>query len=163
MPKFIVIRGPSGSGKTTVSEALFSRCKNPTLLIHEDEIRLMFNDSKQPAHTASKELAFASILSGLNSGYDVIYEGIANIKSYDSYFQSIFREHPSDNYFFYIEVSFEESLRRHDMRPQKSEFGVEQMKEWADYATPTGYEQEIIIPEHSGLEDTVMTIVKRIS
>lgn len=160
MPKLIIIRGPSGSGKSSVSKALLKTCEKPTLLIHEDEIRFMFNNWKQPDHAASKELAVASILSGLKSGYDVIYEGISNVKTYDKYFQQIFKKHPTENYFFYLDVSFEESLRRHETRPEKSEFGAEEMKSWQVYASPTGYEHEIIIPEHSSLEDTVTAIRK---
>lgn len=160
MPRLIVIRGPSGSGKTSISEALLKSCKNPTLLIHEDEIRLMFNNWKQPDHSASKDLAVASILSGIKSGYDVIYEGIANIKTYDIYFQSIFKKHPNDNYFYFIDVSFEECLKRHNTRIQKDQFGATEMQEWIRYASPTGYESEIIIPENSSLENTVKFIIE---
>lgn len=160
MPKLIIIRGPSGSGKSTVSKALLKTCDNPTLLIHEDEIRLMFNNWKQPNHTASKELAVASILSGLKSGYDVIYEGISNIKTYDKYFRQILKEHPDDNYFFYLNVSFEESMKRHESRPEKYEFGENEMREWQAYTSPTGYDNEIIIPEHSSLDDTITAIRK---
>lgn len=160
MPKLVVIRGPSGSGKSSVAERLHKSCTQPTLLIHEDKVRFMFSNWKQPDHTASKQLATAMILSGLNSDYDVIYEGISNIKTYDQYFQEIFTAHKADNYFFYLDVSFEETLKRHETRPEKSEFGIKEMKEWLDYASPTGYAFETIVPESSSLEETVETISK---
>jgi ABC-type dipeptide/oligopeptide/nickel transport system ATPase component len=59
--KLIAIRGPSGSGKSTVAKELQKACPVPTLLIHEDQIRFMFSNWQEPAHTASKNLATAAI------------------------------------------------------------------------------------------------------
>lgn len=166
MPKLIVIRGPSGSGKTTVAKRLQSGLTNPSLLLCEDEIRFKFSNWKQPDHKACKELALVSILSGLESGFDVIYEGISNVETYDQYFQKVFAEHPQDNHFFYLDVSFPETVRRHDTRPQKTDFTAAEMKRWRAYASPTGYTGEIIIREESSLEQTVhriMKVVKRVN
>lgn len=163
MSKLIIIRGPSGSGKSTVAKQLQSRLPSPTLLLQEDKIRFMFSDWREPAHTASKELATASILSGLDSGLDVIYEGISNIKTYDKFFQQIFAIHPNDNYFFYLDVDFDETIKRHDTRPQRSEFGPVEMKQWLEYASPTGYKCETIIPKESSVEETVNKIIEVIS
>ncbi len=120
----------------------------------------MFSNWKEPDHTASKKLMVTSILSGLESGLDVIYEGISNIKTYREYFDHILNEHPEDNYFFYLDVNFEETLKRHETRPQKTEFGQEEMERWREYASPTGYENEVIIPESSSLTQTVKTTLK---
>jgi len=160
MSKLIVIRGPSGAGKSTVAAELHKRCPNPALLINEDKIRFMFNNWQEPAHTASKQLATAMILQGLKSGFDVIYEGISNVKTYDKYFRQILDSHENDNYFFYLDVSFDESLKRHETRPEKSKFGAEEMSKWRDYASLAGYADETIIPESSSLEDTINLIQK---
>jgi deoxyadenosine/deoxycytidine kinase len=160
MAKLIVIRGPSASGKSTIAKKLHAHSVRPTLLIHEDEVRFMFSDWKQSNHTASKLLATSMIISGLQSSYDVIYEGISNIKTYDQYFQQIFKVHPHGNYFFYLNVSFEETLRRHKTRPQKDKFGIREMKRWLGYASPTGYSEEHIIPEPSTVEQTVEVICR---
>jgi len=159
MQKLIIIRGPSGSGKSSVAEELHKRCSRQTLIIHEDRIRIMFNDWKQPGHIANKQLATVSIIQGLKSGYDVIYEGISNIKTYDRYFQEIFAENISENFLFYLDVSFDETIKRHATRHKKSEFGVSEMKQWLSYASPTGYDSETIIPEDSSMEETVETII----
>ena len=160
MSKLIVIRGPSGSGKSTVAKRLHSELQNPSLLLSEDEIRFKFSDWKQPDHKACKELAVVSILSGLESGFDVIYEGISNVKTYDEYFQKVFANHPHDNHFFYLDVGFPETVRRHETRPQKTEFTVNEMKRWRAYASPTDYVGEIIIKEDSTLDQTVDRILQ---
>jgi len=158
MEKLIIIRGPSGAGKSSIAKELHARCSRPTLLISEDKVRKMFSDWLQPNHTASKKLATAMVISGLKSNYDVIYEGISNIKTYEQYYKEIFAVHPTENYMFYLDVSFDETVRRHDTRPEKAEFGVDVMKEWWNYATPTGYDFEAIIPEGTSQEDTVENI-----
>jgi adenylate kinase family enzyme len=160
MAKFIVIRGPSGAGKTTVSKMLQAAYPERSLLLHEDSIRFMFSNWKEPSHTATKELMVAMVLSGLASGFDVIYEGISNIKTYAEYFQRIFDTHPNDNYFFYLDIDFDESIKRHDTRPEKAEFGINEMKKWREYATPTGFTCETIIPQESSAEATVASILK---
>lgn len=160
MSRLIIIRGPSGSGKSTVAKQLQKECLESTLLLQEDAIRFLFSDWKEPDHTASKELAVASILSGLASGYNVIYEGISNIKTYGKYFERILAKHPEENYFFYLDVAFDETLKRHATRPQKTEFGPKEMKRWLAYASPTGYAYETIIPDPSTLDETVAKILE---
>ena len=160
MAKLIIIRGPSGAGKSTVSRELFKRVSAPTLLISEDVSRKMFNDHPKPAHDTSKKLAVASVLLGLQNNYNVIFEGILNIKTWDAYLDSLFEGHGSDNFMFYLDVGFDETVNRHYTRPEKSEFDVTEMKRWWDYASPLDHVKETIIPESSTLESTIQTIAR---
>jgi hypothetical protein len=64
--------------------------------------------------------------------------------------------------FFYFDVSFEETLRRHQTKPQAAEYGEAAMREWYrphDYLTG-GIEE--IIPESSTLEEAVSRIIRRV-
>lgn len=158
MSKLIVIRGPSGAGKSTVSQKVFKRSSRPTLLVSEDRMRKMFSDHHIAGHDAARELATESVLLGLRNGYDVIYEGILNIKTHRKQFEDIFATHPKENYFFYLEASFDETVKRHKTRPEKSEFTPKAMEKWWNYASPTGLPFETIIPETSSLEETIKTI-----
>ncbi len=158
MQKFIVIRGPSGSGKTSVATRLLARCSRPAILISEDAIRKMFSDWTEPNHVASKDLAMLAISQGLRSGYDVAYEGISDIVKYKEYFQQIFDLSLSENFFFYLDVSFDETVHRHATRPEKSEFDAETMRQWWGYASPAGFDGEVMVPEQTGLAATVELI-----
>jgi thymidylate kinase len=160
IPKLIIIRGPSGAGKSSVAKALKEQAKRPTLLVSEDKIRQMFNDHHLPKRLASKELTTRGVLLGLEYSYDVILEGILNIKTNKERIARFFTVHPEENYFFYLDVSYEETLLRHQTRPEKDEFGEEAMKEWWDYASPVNHFSETIIPETSSLEATVKLIQK---
>lgn len=118
----------------------------------------MFSDHRQPGHTVSKKLATSAVLLGLENGYDVIYEGILNLKTSGDNLQDIFKVHTEENYLFYLDVSFDETVKRHQTRPEKAEFKAEAMKKWWDYASPTNNVSETIIPESSSLDNTVKII-----
>ncbi len=159
-PKLIIIRGPSGAGKSSVAKALKDQAKRPTVLISVDQIRNLFSDQARPGHQASKNMTLDNALFGLKREYDVILEGILNTKTHQSMVGGLFKIHPTENYIFYLEVSFEESLRRHNMRPERVDFGEREMKEWRDYTSPMGLSNEVMIPETSSLEESIKTIQK---
>lgn len=160
MNKLVIVRGPSGAGKSTVSKEIFKSTTRPTLLVPEDQVRKLFNDHHRSGHDAARELSTESVMLGLKNGYDVIYEGILNVKTRRDQFDALLEFHPKENYFFYLDVSFDETIRRHHSRPERGEFMPEAMKRWWEYASPTGYVSETIIPENSSLEETVQTIGK---
>lgn len=160
MEKLIIIRGPSGAGKSSVARALLEESKRPTLLVSVDQIRKSFSDQSKPDHRTTKDLTTNNVLFGLSNGYNVVLEGILNIKTDTPYLDKILKAHPKENYFFYLDVSYEETLRRHKGRPEKKLFGEAEMREWRGWATPTGHPSETIIPEDSSLEETVSLVQK---
>jgi len=125
-----------------------------------DQTRKLFSDQKTSDHQASKDMVVNNVLFGLEKGYDVILEGILNIKTDKFMFDKIFAAHPKENHFFYLDVSYEETLRRHKTRPEKAEFGEEAMKEWWGWSARTDHNNETIIPESSTLAETVEIINK---
>src|SRR6266404_2310233 len=162
MEKLIIIRGPSGVGKSSVARAIKSRSDRPTMWIEQDLFRTLSNE-KVPNNLPVVEMVEANTMIALKHGFDVILEGILNVQKPGrrNMYNRIFQAHPDENYIFYMEASFDETVRRHDTRPDKREqFGAKDMREWYDLASPTGHEREIVIPEPSSLEETVRTIGK---
>lgn len=158
--KLIIVRGPSGSGKSTVSKDLLKRASKLTLLVSEDQVRKMFNDHQKTGHEVAKEVATKAVITGLNKGYDVIYEGILNVKSSGDNLDEIFKVHPTENYLFYLDVDFDETIRRHQTRPESSEFNADSMKKWWDYSTPAGHKFETIISGSLPKEEIIKKISK---
>jgi len=156
--KLIIIRGPSGAGKSTVAREIYKKVIRPTLLVSEDQTRKQFSDHGKPGHNTSKKVATKMVMQGLDDGYDVIYEGILNLKTSGDNLQSILDYHPENNYLFYLDVNFNETIQRHQTRPEKEEFTTESMKTWWDYASPTNMSNETVIKERSSLKETVATI-----
>lgn len=159
MSKFIVLRGPSGSGKSTVAKELFSRAANRACLLEQDYYRFIFKPAggggKANSDTIHKMIK-SNVLTALEDGYDVILEGILSVKSYSRILDEIFEVHPDDNYMYYFDISFSETVRRHGTRPDKSQdFGAAEMKEWYPVAHKSNHELEQVIPESFTMDDTV--------
>lgn len=162
VPKLIILRGPSGSGKTTVAKKLFEKVKAPTVLIEQDYYRFIFKPAGGTQNSQTiHEMIKANILSALNDSYDVITEGIYNVKSYKETFAEIFKAHPKQNYIFYFDISFEETLKRHDTKPNKDEWTKEDMREWYKHKDFLGYDFEYAISEDSTLEKTIKFIKQK--
>jgi predicted kinase len=160
MEKLIIIRGPSGAGKSSIAKVLASRSDRPTLLVEQDQIRQKFNDQGPKANIPVWEMVETNTMIGLKNGFDVVLEGILNIQKdrQRETLERILQSHPQENYLFYMDVQFDETIRRHSIRSKQVDFGEEAMKEWWDLATPMGHAYEITIPESSSLEETVRTI-----
>lgn len=158
--KLIVLRGPSGAGKSTVASLLHSRVANKTALIDQDYYRhTMFNNLHGELE-APRYVMFAGIQTALYHGYDVIVEGFLGMGKYKKYFDELLANHPTENYFFYFDVSFAETLRRHKTRRKGSLLTVEKMQELYSRAGPSGYPGECIISEETNAEQASQLIMK---
>ena len=157
--KLIVLRGPSGAGKSTVARLLHSRVVNKTALIDQDYYRhTMFNNLHSELE-APRYVMFAGIQTALDHGYDVITEGFLGMGKYKSYFDELLTHHPTENYFFYFDISFEETLRRHKTRQKSSLFTLEKMEELYSRTSPSEYPGELIISEVASAKQACQLII----
>jgi len=58
----------------------------------------------------------------LRSGYHVILEGILHTGRYTRALRALITEHVGPSFVYYLDVSFEETVRRHASRPQALDF-----------------------------------------
>ena len=158
--KLIVLRGPSGSGKTTVSKLLFEKAAERVALIEQDHYRFIFKPagggSKLNSATIHKMIK-KDVLIALEDGYNVILEGILGVKSYNKVLEEIFKKHSGENFMYYFDTSFDETVRRHTTR--KSNFAAEDMKEWYSASQRSNHQLERIIPETNTLDETISRIL----
>jgi adenylate kinase family enzyme len=160
MAKLIILRGPSGSGKSTIAKLLHSKLLHKTALIEQDYYRhQMFNNPHTDLEIA-RHVMCASILAALEQGHDVILEGILSMGKYQTYFDHLFAQHQTENYLFYLDVSFEETVRRHSTRSKREHFGETEMREWYERTSTSGYPSEHIIPESFTAEQSLREITK---
>lgn len=89
----------------------------------------------------------------------MILEGIFDAGRYCQMFEEILTKHPTNNYFFYFDIFFEETLRRHQFKPNKDEFGEKEMRDWYKEKDLLELVQELLIPETNSLEETVDTLI----
>lgn len=160
MSKLIILRGNSGSDKSTVALELAKGSSTKTALVDADHYR---QDMLFPKPVEKDDLAALmsqDVLYCLEHDYTVIWDSIfyANDRN-KAYLGKFLTElHPNDNFIFNFDVSFEETARRHGLRPKSNDFSVEEMKEWYQPVEELGYTFEYLIPESNTLEQTINLI-----
>ncbi|KFB04665.1 hypothetical protein ALLO2DRAFT_02595 [Frankia sp. Allo2] len=85
-------------------------------------------------------------------------EGILTAARYASMIEGLLGAHQGRSFVFYLDVSLEETLRRHATRPQAAEFTSEDMRGWYLPRDLLGVDGEQVVPEHSTLDQTVAFI-----
>jgi predicted kinase len=162
--RLIVLRGPSGSGKSTIARRLFELAKARTCLIEQDYYRFIFKPagggSQANAATIHRMIQH-NVLAALADGYDVILEGILNVRSYGGVLDEIFAAHTSNNFLYYFDVSLPETLRRHTSRKTAEHtFTEEDMRDWYPAAHASHHDLERVIPESSTALETLSRILE---
>ncbi|MCA9337962.1 kinase [Candidatus Saccharibacteria bacterium] len=141
MQKLIIIRGNSGSGKSTVAKKLRQKLGPETMLISQDVVRRDILGVKDYNGNPTVQLIHDLAMYGKKIGFTVMIEGILKASSNSEMLKSLAREFDGGVLVYYFDVPFEETLRRHDMKPNKDEFGEEEMQRWwieKDYLGVTG-------------------------
>jgi thymidylate kinase len=159
MTKLVIIRGPSGVGKSTVATALMRRTTRPTVLVDLDHYRFSYVNSPDYDHDLEYEMSGSDVLIGLRLGFDVIFDGNFTATANDPFLENLLGAHPEETYIFYLDATLEETLKRHETKANPR-ISTDKMKEVYKYASPTGHEREVIIPESSSLERTVEQIAR---
>jgi hypothetical protein len=95
----------------------------------------------------------------LDHGYHVILDGILYADRYEEMLDGLRRDHAGRSFFYYLDVSLTETLRRHDTRPEATEFAHEDMRSGFRPADLLASEAEQVIPETSSLRDTTARIL----
>ncbi|HUO55871.1 MAG TPA: zeta toxin family protein [Candidatus Paceibacterota bacterium] len=155
--KLIVIRGNSGSGKGTVARKIREASDRNIAIVEQDYLRRFVLKEKEKGGANNIDLIFQTVTFALSREYDVILEGILNFSRYGEILKNLEQSCP-DNHFYYLDVSLEESLRRHATKPNAHEFGEKEMTEWYKPLDLTGFASEVVIPETSAILETVQLI-----
>lgn len=130
MGKLIVLRGNSGSGKTTVAKELQKKFGRNTILISQDVIRRDMLMVKDGEDTRALPLMKELLKYGSTHSDIVILEGIMYADWYRPLFELARRIYGKEIYAYYFDLPFEETLRRHQTKPNCREFGEEAMRRW---------------------------------
>lgn len=154
----IMLRGNSGSGKSTIARALRQHFDPKPMLISQDTVRReMLAVKDRPGNPTPELLADLCRWSAIRGGVTIL-EGILDSDKYESLFAQL----PgmfSRIHAYYLDIPFEETLRRHATRPQSAEFGEEAMRRWYRAENPIANIPETIITADSALEETVARIL----
>jgi len=158
MTKLIVLRGNSGSGKSSVAKAIQSQIEPHPVLIEHDVFRRHILKECEGPDIINDQLILHTFQFAFKHDRDVIIEGIMRISRYKWLFDQIIEMHPSENYFYYFDIPFEETLKRHETK-LNVDFGEEKMRQWYKENDTANYPGEVIIPTSNSLDDSVKQII----
>lgn len=154
----ICIRGNSGSGKSSIARELRRRHGRGCALVEQDYLRrILLRERDQPGGVAPA-LIEQTVRFALDHGYHVILEGILHTARHRHVLASLRAGHRGRTLFVYLDVSLEETLRRHATRPQAAQFTADDMRGWYAHRDILGYDDELILPETTVLDDAATLV-----
>ncbi|HEY2794278.1 MAG TPA: AAA family ATPase, partial [Micromonosporaceae bacterium] len=111
----VVIRGNSGSGKTSVAREVRARCGRGCALLEQDYLRriLLREWDGRDSGGIAPDFIGATALFPLQHGYHVVLEGILGTGRYAGILHDLLAKHSGPRHVFYLDVSWDETLRRH--------------------------------------------------
>lgn len=152
MAKLIMLRGNSGSGKTTVSKELQKKFGRNTMLISQDMVRLQMLNGKD---IEALPLIMRLLKYGKENSEITILEGILDSRVYKPLFETAINEYGTNIIAFYYDLPFEETLQRHSTKPNRTEFGEQDMRRWWKEKDYMNIIPENTITESMSVSDTV--------
>jgi predicted kinase len=158
-PHLIVLRGNSASGKTTVASELQRNLGAGTANIGQDHFRRIVLREHDVANGDNVGLLANTIRYCAGIGYNVIVEGILVASHYRDMLCRIIAEHAGPSHVFYLDVSLDEALRRHQARPLGMEVSPQEFRRWYVPSDLLGVPGEVVLDATADVPVTVGAII----
>ena len=162
MNKLIIIRGNSGSGKSTVAKALQRHFGLHTLMISQDNVSRDMILALEGEDQEALSLFIHLLYFWHENNKITIMDGIYRKEKYEVLLKLAKKLYGDNIYAYYFDLPFEETLRRHQTRWKKSEFGEEEMKRWWSERDFIGFISEKIITQELSKDEIVNLIISDI-
>lgn len=156
--RLILLRGNSGSGKSTTARELQRRLGRGTLIIAQDIVRREMLWAKDGPDSSAIPPMIELARYGSRNCETVIVEGILDSAAYAPLFAVLNAEYPQI-FAYYYDLPFEETLRRHQTKPNRDQFGEADMRRWWKERDLIGSISEKIITLEQSQADTVSMIL----
>ncbi|KAA0765712.1 kinase [Bacillus sp. SH5-2] len=126
----IILRGNSASGKTTIAKELQEHFGQGTLLVSQDVVRRDMLRVHDTMGNLSHDLLFEITKYGKGKCKFVILEGILNSHRYGDMLKELIHYFEGNAYTYYFDLSLVETIRRHNTREKRHEFGEDALQKW---------------------------------
>ncbi|MDH5161673.1 kinase [Heyndrickxia oleronia] len=160
--KLIIIRGNSGSGKTTTAKNLQNDLGHGTLLVSQDIVRR----EMLKVHDRDGNLSIDLIRQIAEYGKDkcefVIVEGILYKHRYGEMLKHLIQFFNQKAYTYYFDLSFEETVKRHNSSSKKMEFGEDALRDWWTPNDYLGVDGEKILTNDMSQSDVLKLILNQL-
>ena len=128
--KLIIIRGNSASGKTTAAWEIRRRFGRGIAIVSQDVIRRDILRQKDHPRNPAIGLMDLTARYALDHGFHVVLEGILFSQSHAEMLLKLVQDHAGESACFYYDLTFDQTLVRHETKPQAAEYGAEMMHDW---------------------------------
>ncbi|MCX5206546.1 kinase [Streptomyces sp. NBC_00237] len=152
--RLIVLRGNSASGKSSVAAELRHRYGRGLAVVGQDNLRRDVLRERDVPGAANIGLIDTVARYALDHGFHTVVEGMLYADRYGPMLEALCRDHLGPTRMYYLDVPFEETLRRHGTKPQAKEYGEVQMREWYRELDLLGGGRETVVPAVSSLAET---------
>lgn len=125
----IVLRGNSGSGKSTIAERIRAQ-RGGVAIVGQDHLRRVVLKEKDRPGAANIGLIDLVTRYALDAGYTTVLEGILYVAHYGGMLTRLRDDHLGESLYYYLDVPFEETLRRHATKANAHEYGAAEMSSW---------------------------------
>ncbi|MEV0799277.1 AAA family ATPase [Kribbella sp. NPDC050281] len=159
-PRLIVIRGNSGSGKSSVVEGIRAAYGPGVAWIEQDYVRRTIFQERGRPDDASIPMIGQIARHALERGFHAVIEGIMPTLGYAEMFAELARDYAGSAYFYYLDIPFDETVRRHALRDKATAFTADDMAEWYRPQDLLDWPRETVIDQTSSLDATVQQILR---
>lgn len=161
--KLIILRGNAGSGKTTTAKQLQNHLGRGTLLVSQDVVRRDMLKVQDRDGNLSIDLIRQIAEYGKDKCEFVIVEGILYKSRYGAMLNSLIQLFAPMTFTYYFDLSFEETVKRHETRAQKLDFGEESLRAWWMPHDTLEVDGEIRLSNELSQQDVVNLILNQLS
>lgn len=158
--RLAIVRGPSGSGKSTIARTLRRELGRGTALVEQDHVRRTLLWESDTPGALNIDLIDTIARHSLTAGRDVIVEGILAESRYGDMLRALVDDHLGTTICAYLDVPFDETVRRHATRPQAAQFTAHEMAGWWQADDHLGVAGEIVIAHHHAADDVVARLLR---
>jgi len=157
--RLIVIRGNSASGKSAIAAGVRDRYGRGLAIVSQDNLRRVVLREHDMPGGANIRLIDLTARHALSAGFHVVVEGILRADHYGQMLTALISDHASGAFAYYLDVPFEETVRRHAAKTGTFKYGEAEMRRWHRGLDllPGGIEH--VIPADSTLESTVTRLM----
>lgn len=156
----MIVRGPSGAGKSSVARGVRERHGRGMAVVGQDHLRREILWEKDVPGGLAPAFIVQTVAFLLDSGWPVILEGILTASLYGKALGGLVAAHRGRTLVYFLDVDLEETFARHATRPQADRFTTADMESWYVPDDVLGVPGEVVIPQSSGLEQTVDRICR---
>lgn len=162
LTRLVILRGDAASGKTTTALALRTALGPKVALIHQDSFRreILSNDDRARRSRDAGILIVRVAREALDLGYDVILDGIFNLRDYSALFERLHHDHRGRTRIYQFDVGLDETIRRHAGRPLSKEFGEDKIRDWYDGWQPLPWFDETRVGRDVSTAELVSAILR---